>query len=215
MIKHDKRIDALISECCGEVLADIGCDHGYVAVGAVLSGRVKRAVAIDISAKSLEKTRLLSEQEGVSDRVRCLCGNGFAPLDDEADVAVIAGMGGVEIISVLDAAKKLPARLVLCPHQNAYELRKRLNGKFDIVKDYTVCAAGKFYPVIVLGEGESFYAEDEFFYGKDMPRGDDYVAMLAARRATLEERFSTHRVPDGKLRAEYEEVTLRCSKLKI
>ena len=136
MIKYDKRIDALIEECCGEVLADIGCDHGYVAVGAVLSGKVKRAVAIDISEKSLEKTRLLSEQTGVADKVRCLCGNGFAPLDEDVDVAVIAGMGGVEIISVLEAAgDKLPARLVLCPHQNAYELRRWLNGRFRIVKD--------------------------------------------------------------------------------
>ena len=185
MIKYDKRIDALIEECCGEVLADIGCDHGYVAVGAVLSGKVKRAVAIDISEKSLEKTRL-------------------------------AGMGGVEIISVLEAAgDRLPARLVLCPHQNAYELRRWLNGKFRIVKDRTVAVANKYYPIIVLGEGESFYGEDEFFYGKNSPADDDYAAMLKARRRVLEERFSIHGMHDGKICEEYKEVIAQCSKLKI
>lgn len=216
MIRYDKRIDALIEECCGEVLADIGCDHGYVAVGAVLSGKVKRAVAIDISEKSLEKTRLLSERTGVADKVICLCGNGFAPLEEKADSAVIAGMGGVEIISVLEAAgDRLPARLVLCPHQNAYELRRWLNGKFRIVKDRTVAVAGKYYPIIVLGEGESFYGEDEFFYGKNSPADDDYAAMLKARRRVLEERFSRHGIHDGKICEEYKEVTAQCLKLKI
>lgn len=216
MIKYDKRIDALITESCGEVLADIGCDHGYVAVGAVLSGKVKRAVAIDISEKSLEKTRLLSEQTGVADKVRCLCGNGFAPLDEDVDVAVIAGMGGVEIISVLEAAgDKLPARLVLCPHQNAYELRRWLNGRFRIVKDRTVAVANKYYPIIVPEKGSDFYGEDEFFYGKNSPAGDDYAAMLKARRRVLEERFSIHGMHDGKICEEYKEVIAQCSKLKI
>ena len=216
MISYDKRIDALIAECCGELLADLGCDHGYVAVGAVLSGRVKRAAAIDISEKSLEKTRLLSVQTGVADRVECLCGNGFAPLEEKADSAVIAGMGGVEIISILEAAgDRLPARLVLCPHQNAYELRRWLNGKFRIVKDRTVAVSGKYYQIIVLGEGEDFYGEDEFFYGKNLPPDDDYAAMLTNRRSVLEERFLRHSVPDGKLREEYREVIKQCSKLKI
>lgn len=215
MNKPDKRISALIEEVRGDILADIGCDHGYCAVGALLCGKAERVYAVDISADSLEKTRVLSEQTGVADRVVCLKGDGFAPIEVRADTAIIAGMGGIEIVSILSAAKKLPVRLVLCPHQNAYELRKYVSGKFSIEKDFAVASGGKFYQIIVLSEGADEYTEGEFFFGKNMPSTEDYKDMISARRAVLEERFGRMQIPSGKLRAEYEEVKAGCLKLKI
>ena len=90
-----------------------------------------------------------------------------------------------------------------------------MNGKFRIVKDRTVAVSGKYYQIIVLGEGEDFYGEDEFFYGKNLPPDDDYAAMLTNRRSVLEERFSIHGMHDGKICEEYKEVIAQCSKLKI
>ena len=49
----DKRLKQILSEINCEALADVGCDHGKLSVAAVITGRAKKAYAIDISEKSL------------------------------------------------------------------------------------------------------------------------------------------------------------------
>ena len=54
MIKLSKRLRALsdlVTEGC--VLADIGTDHGYLPIYLVLTGKIKRAFAMDIGTGPL------------------------------------------------------------------------------------------------------------------------------------------------------------------
>ena len=59
--KLDGRLRAVVDNIEGEVVADIGCDHGKVAVCALAEKRVVKAIACDISSKSLDKAVALAK----------------------------------------------------------------------------------------------------------------------------------------------------------
>ena len=210
----DRRLSAIISEIDCDVLADIGCDHGYIGVQALIERRAKQLLAADISEKSLSKCRLLAAEKNLTDRVEFVVSDGFENVTTVPDTAVIAGMGGYEIIKILKSAKSLnrvPEKLILCPHQNASELRRFLNN-YPIEKDYIVRSDKKFYPIIVVSAKGEKYRADEFRYGKNYPANSDYFDMLESRICTLEERFQGKKMPE-KVLTEYKETKeLLCRK---
>lgn len=142
-----KRLDkllALVGKC--EVLADVGCDHGYVGIEALRTGKARRVLFVDVSGLSLDKARANCPQE-FADRARFVCRDGLGDL--KADCAVIAGMGGLEIISILDRAQFPPPYLVLQPNRNPREVRDRLCEGYDITYDGMTSDGKIFYNMIV------------------------------------------------------------------
>lgn len=152
-----------------EVVADIGCDHGYVAALLLIENRARRVIACDISGPSLQKARELSESIGLGDQFECRLGDGLATLNpQEADVAVIAGVGGQLICDMLrrepQTAKALK-RLVLAPNRNEAELRQYLveNG-FCINAEALAYDNGRYYSVSCVEPGCGRREEDAFYY---------------------------------------------------
>lgn len=210
MIKLDKRLKCLLSEIQGETIADIGCDHGKLAVSAVLGGFAKSTIAVDISAESLAKTSKLADICGVSDRISCRVGDGFMPIKERSvDTAVIAGVGGYEIAEILANCECEVKRFVLCPHQNADKARLALNTLgYSAVKDYIVESNGKFYPIIVAERCAEFmpYKKGELRFGINNPPTQAYEDMLLSRKVALDARFSEHTVKSKGMIEEYQEV---------
>ncbi|MDE7078539.1 MAG: class I SAM-dependent methyltransferase [Clostridia bacterium] len=192
--KLDKRLRAVVDSIHGIVLADIGCDHGKVAVCALLEGKVRKAIACDISSKSLDKAVELAKTYGL-DNIDFRCGDGLKPiLDNEVDCAVIAGMGGKEIMAILSDIPKGIERLILVAHKNTIELREFLASKgLYIDKDFVVQESGKFYNIISAIEGfekDCRLSEKELYLGKNRDRDPDYslyIEKLRQKKNKLEE----------------------------
>lgn len=115
-----------------ECVADIGCDHGKLAVYLLLSGSTRRVIAVDVSAPSLQKARDLSLMLDLSECMETRLGDGLNVLrPGEADVLVMAGMGG-RLIARLLAEHEEVARsaraMLLQPMQQEGELRHYLRG---------------------------------------------------------------------------------------
>ena len=164
MTDRIKEIFSLIPTC--ESFADIGCDHGYLSNEVIKSGKAKKVVFSDISAKCLSKA-----QELLAPFVNKGVAEGFVTSGFEGlpltDCALIAGMGGEEIISIINKACFLPNCLILQPMKNSDKVRLTLVGKgFKIIKDYTFFADGKFYDIILSVKGEDFLTDDEIFFGR-------------------------------------------------
>jgi len=141
-----------------DTVADIGCDHGKAAVALVQSGKAQRAVCGDISDASLDKARMLADERGLKDRISLRVGDGLAVLQPgEADAAVIAGMGGILIATILtEGADRAPEVLVLSPNRDAATVRHTLIALgYRIADEALVCEAGHYYPVILAVRGES------------------------------------------------------------
>ena len=159
-----KRLSAIVSalpKC--QVLADVGCDHGYVGLAALERNVVERVVFVDVSAPSLEKARQ-NCPESLTSRAEFVCQDGLGEV--VADCAVIAGMGGLEIISVLEGARALPQNLVLQPMRNQRDVRTWLSERYEIVSD-SMFFDGKYYDLIVARRGcVRPLTEEELTFGK-------------------------------------------------
>lgn len=163
-MKTDKRItkiaeavDFLIQLLSKDnlVVADIATDHGYIAEKIVKNQRVEKVIATDISDKCLQKTIDLIKSRKI-DNIETIVGDGLIPIKN-ADISVIAGIGGYEIVNMIKNQNKTNDGdtkcnyFVLQPAQNEFELRKWLfANKICILKDYVVEDANRFYPIIII-----------------------------------------------------------------
>ena len=159
MNKLSKRIKELIN-LCGKhkVYADIGCDHGYITLELLKQNKAEKVYAVDIHSKSLDKTKILLEENKLESNAEFIVSDGFTKLYNNAkssiDCAVIAGIGGKETIKILQQYQ--PNHLVLQPMKNVYELRIFLvNNGYFIEKDYLFKEKNKFYDFISCKKGES------------------------------------------------------------
>jgi tRNA (adenine22-N1)-methyltransferase len=150
-------------------VADIGCDHGYAAKKLIDENRARRVIACDISEKSLEKAARLVRGAGLEPVVETRRGDGLAPLENgEADVLVIAGVGGLLIEKILtrDLEKAWNASgLVLSPHNNEAKLRRFLMENGFVITDERLALEGRrYYQVICAAGGNAHPEKDDFYY---------------------------------------------------
>lgn len=136
-----------------DTVADIGSDHAYLPIYLVKNGRAKKAVATDINKGPVEIAKKRIKSHGAEGAVSVRQGYGLETLaPGEAEVIVIAGMGGILISEILDKGKAVAesARLlILQPMKYTDTVRKWLleNG-FDIVDEELVKEQRRIYEVI-------------------------------------------------------------------
>ena len=86
-------VAALVSP--GLVLADVGCDHGYIPIYLIQKGQIPRAIAMDINQGPLLRAREHIREWGLEDYIETRLSDGVEALKPgEAQCLVIAGMGG-------------------------------------------------------------------------------------------------------------------------
>ncbi|VYU52639.1 SAM-dependent methyltransferase [Clostridium tertium] len=152
------------------VLADIGTDHGYIPLYAIKNGLCSKAVAIDINKEPLGKAKLNAILEGAGEELDFRLGSGLNPLEKgEAEVVVIAGMGGNLIKDILeediDKVNELNY-LLLLPAQNPEVLREYLyTNDYEIIDESLCEEEGIYYELFKVRKksGESM-ALDSIYY---------------------------------------------------
>ena len=150
-------------------LADIGCDHAYVSIEAVKRKLVKKAIACDISPGPLEAAKKNIGESGMNIELRL--GDGLEPIgENEADVVVVAGMGGMRILGILSEGfhKIHNSLLIMQPQHDLEKLRRGLFGLgFGVAFEKLVKEDGRFYEIIVAKKTASPTppTEAEFFLG--------------------------------------------------
>lgn len=169
-----RAIADLVPEC--RLLADIGTDHGYIPAAALLEGKADRAVAADIGAGPLDRARVTAEKYALTGRMELRLGDGLSVLKPgEADVAVIAGMGGDTITEILAAApwSREGPLLLLQPMSKAEVLRRWLpeNG-WRVEAERLAQERGVLYPILTVRGGEMPPADEESAWAGFLLRDD-------------------------------------------
>lgn len=136
-----KRLNSIVKHIeKTEILADIGTDHGYIPIYSIENEICSKAIAIDINKDPLDKARLNAIIEGVDDKVDFRLADGIKGLKkEEANVVVIAGMGGNLIRDILeesiDTVESIDY-LILQPAQNPEILREYLyTNDYEVIKE--------------------------------------------------------------------------------
>lgn len=195
MTKRLEEIFSAIPKC--KVFADIGCDHGYISKAMLDGGKCETALLADVSKKCLEKACTLNFAYIENGNALAFVADGFTGLP-KSDVALIAGMGGEEIISIIKGAKNLPQTLVLQPMKNCDKVRKFLVGAgYRIDKDYVFYAEKKYYDLIVCVKGNDNLTDEEIEFGRTnlKTRSKDFTSRIQCMISTLERRVKENAVP--------------------
>lgn len=166
-----KKLCERLTRC--NVFADVGCDHGLCTLYMLENGLCDSAIISDISEKSLAKAEKLLKKyiDGGICRPVCCDGLGAA---GEADLVLIAGLGGENMISMMER-DGIPRNFVLQPMHSVPRVREYLleNGA-SITRDDVFASGGKFY-FTVCGTrqgGSDSYSEACIKYGKGDVNGD-------------------------------------------
>ena len=79
----------------GNVIADIGCDHGYLSIALVQNHKAKRMIACDINKGPLAAAEKNIRTCNLSEQIELRLSDGFEKAQaGECDGAILAGMGG-------------------------------------------------------------------------------------------------------------------------
>lgn len=145
-----KNVAELINK--GNVVADIGTDHGYLPVYIVKENISDRVIAMDVRKGPLQKAKENVAAYKVKENVETRLSDGlFALSENEAQTITICGMGGELIQSILDRGMDKfdeNTQLILSPQSEIKEFRQYLyiNG-YDIRNECMLKEEGQFYVI--------------------------------------------------------------------
>lgn len=175
----------------GQAVADIGCDHGKLALTLAASGRFPKVIGADLREGPLAKAARTLQNVNCQGLVELRLGNGLSVLKEgEVGTIVIAGVSAQTTIDILSAAPWQWAqdapRLVLVPATKHAVLRTWLAAQgFSLLRDCPVQAAGRWYTVLCAeytGQTEQLPLAQQV-YGKAQGEAhfEEYAALQRAK----------------------------------
>lgn len=173
-----KTIAALVPK--GARVCDVGTDHARLPIYLISEKMASSVIATDLRPLPLENAKKNVESSGVTGIELRLCDGLSAVKKDEADVIIIAGIGGEVISGIIaraDLLKKQPSpMLILQPTTSPEALRRYLceNG-FETESETAIKDNGKLYSVMTARFSGIKYQKPDWYYyvGKTDPETAD------------------------------------------
>ena len=180
-----KRLETIIERMPDSgCLADIGCDHAYVAIEAVRRGRAARALACDVRKGPLQQAAEHILCAGLAGKIETRLSDGLEKVaPGEADTVVVAGMGGPLMERILQGRLEDFAYFVLSPQSEIPHFRRFLLAEgMQIDEETMLIDEGKYYVILNVSQradaasSDSMYVtEEDFLYGGRLLRRLDPV----------------------------------------
>ncbi|HHU21221.1 MAG TPA: SAM-dependent methyltransferase [Acholeplasma sp.] len=147
--KRIEKLASLIKD--SKKIADIGTDHGYLIIEALLEGKTLKAQAIDNKKMPLLRAKENIVSFGLEKKVSFSLSSGLDDLDEDVDHIVMSGLGGSLIISLLEEHldKITNQTLILQANRNCAELRSFLSENSFKIEYEKVIFDDKYYEIIV------------------------------------------------------------------
>ena len=157
-----------------DIIADIGTDHAYIPIFLYKNNKIKSGIACDISKGSLQKAKDNIKKYNLQGKIQTRLGNGLEKisLQDNVDTVIIAGMGGMLMIDILEKGKYIlenVKELILQPQKDIDKVREYLHkNNFKIIDDEMLKDDGKYYTIIksIKGKEDILYKKEEYVFGR-------------------------------------------------
>lgn len=161
-LELSKRMKALVDMVSsGNIVCDVGCDHGFVSIYLVQNKICPRAIAMDVRSGPLSRAKMNIDMFSLNEYIETRLSNGLEEIKPgEAQTCICAGMGGKLMMQILMEGKdKLITlkELVLQPQSDISIFRRFLREEgFQIVDEDMVVEEGKYYPIMkAVYQGET------------------------------------------------------------
>jgi len=175
MVKLSKRLMKVAERVKkGDIVVDVGTDHGLLPIYLIEKGIAKRAIASDIIEEICTKTKEKIKDLGYLEKIRVIKSDGLLNVkDEEVNDVIIVGMGGMLICEILNKSLAYleDKTLILGPHRDNDKVRRFLHKVgFKIVsEDIVEDKNNKFYYIITAKKGkDEEYSDFEYEFGKKL-----------------------------------------------
>ncbi|MBR1771147.1 MAG: SAM-dependent methyltransferase [Lachnospiraceae bacterium] len=170
----------------GTVVADVGCDHGFLSIYLVQQGICPKVIASDVRRGPLDAACEHIRMYGLEDYIETRLSDGLmAYWPGEAQTLVCAGMGGRLMQQILMQSEPVTREfeeLILQPQSEIRQFRVFLREQqYRIVKEDIVCEDDKYYFAfrVVHADGEEA--------DRTMPRRGSFDGRFDGREQTDEQ----------------------------
>lgn len=172
-------------------VADIGADHGRLALALLQRNKTKQVIISDISEASLAKAQLLAARCKAGNKVIAALADGLQHLRPaQTDALVLAGMGGELIARILDNSPTVAqtAKCILMqPMRGESELREYLRTHlYEITDEQLVLDARRYYVIIAAvyrGKSINLPAHYSDAYGARLYENNDPLLLPLLQKA--------------------------------
>lgn len=158
----------------GQIVADVGTDHGYIPIYLIETEKCPRAIAMDINKGPLLRAKEHISEHGLSDTIEVRLSDGVSALSaGECDCVVVAGMGGALAVKIMEEGQAVFEKLkefVLQPQSELAKVRQYLyENQYCVIDEDMVFEDGKFYPMMKVKNGvPEPYTQVELRYGQGL-----------------------------------------------
>ena len=176
----------------GDVVADVGCDHGYLGIHLLTNGIAKQVFASDINEGPLQAAQRNARKYRVLKKMSFHLSNGVADVPRDFDVLVCAGMGGDTMVSILESAPWLKC--------DRYRLVLQCQSKTPLLRRYLSENGWEIAAESVLKDGRFLYTVMEVVWNPDAPRltvGQWYISPALLTNAYPETAEYVFRILEG------------------
>lgn len=151
----------------GQRVADVGTDHGYLAIYLLQSRRASRVLAADVAERPLARARENARRFGIREGLSFHLCDGVRGLPRDFDVLLMAGLGAETMVGILRGGPWLRGgayQLVLQCQSSQNELRQYLaESGWEITREEPV-RDGKFlYTVLEAKPGHQSLTPGQHF----------------------------------------------------
>lgn len=184
----------------GSIAADIGTDHAYLPVLLVQNGTCEKVYACDIGEGPLKSAYETVHAADLQDRIPLILSNGFENVPEDADTAVIAGMGYYTAADILEhAMDRLPSmkRLIVEVNRNVEMMRRWISDHhFTITDEIVIEDRGFDYVAIAFNtDPHEAYTDEEILCGPVLMQKhtEDYIRFVEKKIRMIDEILSVSR----------------------
>lgn len=142
----------------GARVADIGADHGHLGAALLREGRASFVWAIDLSALAIEGARQALARDVTAGRAEACQGDGLHaldPCDEPPDCIVLAGVGGITAVRIIDEGLQLqapPEHVIVQPSNDEDFVRvELLRLGYGLLDESLVADGQRIFTVLVFG----------------------------------------------------------------
>ena len=176
------RLQSVINHITTKEIADIGTDHAYIPIYLAQNNLIKTCIATDKNEGPLKIAQENIKRYSLSHIIKTRLGAGLLPIKEkEVKECIIAGMGGVLILKILNDAleKAKDFRLILQP-MNAQEVLREflLDNGFTIDSEDLSKEGFKVYNSFCAIRGEGKKEEEIFLHLPKVLQSHKYYKML-------------------------------------
>jgi tRNA (adenine22-N1)-methyltransferase len=149
-----------------KIVADIGCDHALLSIYLVENGISDKVYAIDNKKGPLSTANKNIELANLNEKIETILDDGLTHLPEDVDIAIMAGIGGILAINMLEKASRIPEGMIIQANNHLKELRSYLSDKgYLIEKEEILYDSGIFYEILKVRKGYQKLSNEDLIFG--------------------------------------------------